>query len=61
MKFKNGKYEIKEEGEKNNMHFVDSKMVDQIFHNDHSKKGGKMAKFGEKLKMICFNLILNYL
>ena len=61
MKFKNGKHEIKEEGEKKNMHFVDLKMVHQLFHNDQSKKGGGMAKFGEKLKMVCLNLILNYL
>ena len=61
MKFKNGKHEIKEEGEKKNMQFADLKMVHQIFHSDQSKKGDGMAKFGEKLEMVCLNLILNYL
>ena len=61
MKFKNGKHESKEEGVKKYKHFADSKIVHRISHNNQSKGGGKMAKFGKKLKIVCFNLILNYL
>ena len=61
MKFKNGKHEIKEDGEKKYLHFVDSKIVYWISHNDQFKEGGKMAKFGKTLKMVYFILILDYL
>ena len=48
MKIKNGKHEIKEEGEKKYLHFMDSKTVHRISHNDWSKEGGEMDKFGKK-------------